>query len=604
MFKKKNLFATEYELKIEKPEAAALLLVSVILFGLCATPATAQNRTRVLLPSIQKEAVRKAVESVATGVLTEMNAASFNERQPNFPDSLVTENAQQRILARWDSSRFRCLYTTLTTERDGGEGPGVVNVVSTRNAYEVQSIPLQTQSNEMRRGILRVSAEGKVLSFRFASEAPVLAREEVTEDDIRATARILVQTEGLEGENRKQQALEKVAAEEGLGLDQYRQIINKVPAKVQAAAREIRDRQREDEAPSTSLGTLVLRTDPSNASIDGPFGRRRSSPARYEKVVEGRYTFTIQREGYQTIQDTTFRVTAGETMTHSMQLRPAFGTVRIENLSDESTVYINGRVQEGQSFSVRADRSHTLALSRPCFETRDTSLVVRENQEVVVNGQLTPVQVPLVARSDPANAKVLVNGKTAGITSFRGSVNACRTHSVQVVKDGHIPGNIVNVSGEPGTAIEHTSILYPFETVVKSDAVSLVNAAASRFNGDVEVSYDLEGQPGEKYEVSLVARGRDGSSIDIDDEDVRGAVGDDIPVGADRRIVWSPGIPEGSTVQLVVREPRGNRLLYVLGGALATGVATTLTVLLSGGNSGNNGDGGSSFPDPPGLPQD
>jgi hypothetical protein len=100
--------------------------------------------------------------------------------------------------------------------------------------------------------------------------------------------------------------------------------------------------------------------------------------------------------------------------------------------------------------------------------------------------------------------------------------------------------------------------------------------------------------------VAVIGPG--GTRRPVPADSVSGAVGAGLRPGGDKRILLRSALPEGGTVRLSVRRPESDHtLLYIAGGALVGGGA--LAALIFGGGSGGGGGSGSSFPQPPGLPQ-
>jgi len=150
------------------------------------------------------------------------------------------------------------------------------------------------------------------------------------------------------------------------------------------------------------------------------------------------------------------------------------------------------------------------------------------------------------------------------------------------------------------------------------------NATFQQRDAIVVITYDLIGDPDEKYEVTLKLSGSGGRRYDFQPQAVKGDVGKDVRTGLQRTIIWSvlddhPTGLSGSNFRFrVIAEEQGRSALwYVLGTGLVGGaVASVLSVLggevsasTGGGGSGSTGGspggspgGGATIPPPPSPP--
>ena len=116
------------------------------------------------------------------------------------------------------------------------------------------------------------------------------------------------------------------------------------------------------------------------------------------------------------------------------------------------------------------------------------------------------------------------------------------------------------------------------------------------------VTYDLIGQKGEEYEVTLLLSRSGGEAFDYQPDAVSGHVGGGVSPGLDKQITWNvledfPDGLQGANVQfrLEVEKDGGNSWLYVLGSAVLAGGGGTAAAILTGligGSSGGSGGGG------------
>lgn len=278
------------------------------------------------------------------------------------------------------------------------------------------------------------------------------------------------------------------------------------------------------------------------------------------------------------------------TGTITIAAEPSGATV-VSAIGDTSTQAAPAR------FSEVPEGRYEFTIRKESYQTVDTTLAVTAGQTQTVSVRLERKRVPFRVRTDPAGATVFVNGDSIGTAPLDSTLVAGRTYTLRVDEAHHVPSRQMRIVADPDSAIERTVVLSSVDVQAEDGDVQLRNVEVSRSDEFVDVTYDLRGDTEETYEVELSVVGRDGEPVEIDAEDVTGAVGEGVAPGPDKKITWRAALPEGATVQLAAQtQGGGRRLLYVVGIAVAGGV---LAAILLGGGSG--GDGGYLTPSgPPG----
>lgn len=153
-----------------------------------------------------------------------------------------------------------------------------------------------------------------------------------------------------------------------------------------------------------------------------------------------------------------------------------------------------------------------------------------------------------------------------------------------------------------------------YEVVVQRESVGAAspetpqarNVETSRTDRLVTVTYDLYGERGEEYQITLLVSASGGETFDYEPEAVSGDVGDDVQPGSGKQIRWRypkdfpGGLDSDVEYSVRVKEEGGNGWLYTLGGVVLVGGGATAAAFLTGLIGGDEGGGYPAPPAPPG----
>lgn len=155
--------------------------------------------------------------------------------------------------------------------------------------------------------------------------------------------------------------------------------------------------------------------------------------------------------------------------------------------------------------------------------------------------------------------------------------------------------------------IANVCTAYSAETDTFADLVGNVHFVISDLK--VVVTYDLYGEPGTEYDVSLVLRKRDDPSFRYSPKELSGDVGLGKYAGTNREIVWNMGndFPQGfvgndfyfvvNAKKVSVKHSSGI-LTWIGAGAVAVAAAVTYVIVTNNGGPTSP----ASYPTPPGRP--
>jgi len=152
--------------------------------------------------------------------------------------------------------------------------------------------------------------------------------------------------------------------------------------------------------------------------------------------------------------------------------------------------------------------------------------------------------------------------------------------------------------------------LFPWRTALAQEPAHAENIRVERGASSVTILYNLLGENGEKYTVTVTMRRKSHPGVNYTPKNVSGDVGEGIPAGKDRRIVWEfagefpRGIAAEDVYFAIGAEEASSGIstwVWVAGGAAVAGVAAILLLKKSEGTT-QPPAGGSGFPNEPARP--
>jgi len=249
--------------------------------------------------------------------------------------------------------------------------------------------------------------------------------------------------------------------------------------------------------------------------------------------------------------------------------------------------------------------SHTLSLSKTGYRSVTRSLTIEQGEHRALTDTLQAAQGRLVVNSLPDSALVRLPERRLGRTPLSVELQS-GTYTVKIQREGYLStSRPVEVPVGDETRLNVT-LQRPLQIRLSPQQPDLVvDPTLTRRGKRLLLTYDLAGEA-EAYSVELQLSTDGGSTFEPLPETVAGAVGDEVAPGQDKQLVWSAtkDFPKGFTgsdnqLRLAVEESGGNTLLWVLGGAVASGAAATVLGVMGGGGGGS---GGGDLPSTPPTP--
>ncbi|MFT5483562.1 MAG: sulfatase activating formylglycine-generating enzyme [Halieaceae bacterium] len=153
-----------------------------------------------------------------------------------------------------------------------------------------------------------------------------------------------------------------------------------------------------------------------NIIIDGEI--RGTTPAVIE-LLQGKHELGIELIHHQSWQQS-LTITAGEPQDlGTLPLLAADGWVQLLSSPSGANVTIDGefRGQTPTRIALRPKRSHRVAVYKPGYKTRNTSIRVEADEEKSLNLRLAAQLGRLRVAMSPADAELIINGKSYGSSS-------------------------------------------------------------------------------------------------------------------------------------------------------------------------------------------
>jgi len=185
-----------------------------------------------------------------------------------------------------------------------------------------------------------------------------------------------------------------------------------------------------------------LESEPAGAtiSVDGePVGL---TPMQAE-IIQGRRNIELSLAGYKTAQLAT-EITAGNPLDPGIfSLEPNDGKLILATRPDGATVSVGGTFFGATpvTLTLASGVTHRLRLSKPGYQVLEKSLSIGPDEQRQVSLDLQAEYGVVFTSSDPADAKLMVDGKAAGTGTQRLRLTT-RQHELTFSKPGYLPQSI------------------------------------------------------------------------------------------------------------------------------------------------------------------
>jgi len=253
-----------------------------------------------------------------------------------------------------------------------------------------------------------------------------------------------------------------------------------------------------------------------------------SAPLNNYSVNAGKHELKVQKIGYN-ILDTLINIEKGKSNSFNFVLRSALtsteiGVLKITSNPAGASVWLNQEFVGTTPYETAeiAAGSYRVRIGKKGFADYNQSVTIRPNKTESISRTLTPVG-KLVVSSEPVGAEVLIDGKSAGKTSYTNSQIGVGEHKITIRNDGFksftstikIEANkTITISEKLNPLMGKIEILVrPYGSIYLNDQLKI---------SDTNAPYQTE-LPGGTYNMKLVhpSLGTLTKKIDITDESLK-----------------------------------------------------------------------------------
>ncbi len=254
--------------------------------------------------------------------------------------------------------------------------------------------------------------------------------------------------------------------------------------------------------------TVRVETIPDGAtvSVEG-LSPPRVSPALFEELQPGPYTFTVRRDGFREIRQS-LHLSPGQKITLSFRLEPLYGFVLVRSFPDGAEVEVDG-VSRGKTPLLIPEfplGTHKIFLQKSGFSPKTLEVTVRDRSPLLIETELESRMVRIRVESQPEGATVLLNGNPRGTTPCTFEEETSDPLRVEIRKEGYSPF-IESLAPSPGRTLFVRALLTPLPAEL--EIVSTPPGAHVFWNGTFrgETPLNLPDIPRGEHRLRLELRG-------------------------------------------------------------------------------------------------
>ncbi|RPJ11062.1 MAG: PEGA domain-containing protein [Deltaproteobacteria bacterium] len=188
----------------------------------------------------------------------------------------------------------------------------------------------------------------------------------------------------------------------------------------------------------TIAGAVVIRTEPSGASIYIDGGRAGVSPYETRDLSPGRHKVRVEKEGYEPWEGEV-TVVAEKSVDLPVRLKVMAGELVIESEPAGAKAYLNGKEIGTTPIKVSgvAPGTYNLRVVREGYAPHEEKVRAETGKSETVRVSLRKPGGNLVIRTEPPGANVFIDGKSVGVSPYEGKNVPPGTYKVRVEKEGY-----------------------------------------------------------------------------------------------------------------------------------------------------------------------
>jgi len=189
---------------------------------------------------------------------------------------------------------------------------------------------------------------------------------------------------------------------------------------------------------ATGSGILTVRTKPENGAYIVLNGKvlNKKTPYTFDMIAAGRYEIIVTKERYKQMTKTV-NIQNGENLEVEidMPLDVAVITLNADNLTD---IYIDGTMKKRGTWSGELDSgTHEIVYKKQNYHNATQIIMVEPEKPQSYSLNLEPIYGEVDVTTEPAGAKIIIDGSAIGYTPMVVTNIIIGQHTVTLEKDGY-----------------------------------------------------------------------------------------------------------------------------------------------------------------------
>ncbi|OGV34419.1 MAG: hypothetical protein A2020_05090 [Lentisphaerae bacterium GWF2_45_14] len=202
---------------------------------------------------------------------------------------------------------------------------------------------------------------------------------------------------------------------------------------------------------SSNLGNLIIRTEPSNATISID-GKPRGNTPFSAPIEEGNHSIKISMSGYSG-HEQSILVLRDKTLTKNISLQLLPGSVTISSSPPGAFVYVNDKQYENTPCEIKDLKpgNYKLKIQRPGYDPSERDFSIRPGQKTTVSINLDSNTGRIQLVTCPAGISIYIDGKFLGKTEKGEHKDVSKVFEVDNVSMGSHTLTLVHKLAKPNT---------------------------------------------------------------------------------------------------------------------------------------------------------
>ena len=160
--------------------------------------------------------------------------------------------------------------------------------------------------------------------------------------------------------------------------------------------------------------TAMLTSTPSGAKVIKDGKEVGVTPCILTNLEIGSHSVLLTLPGFGT-QQINWDITTGRPFCEHTVLRSSTGQIQINSLPADATVFVDGMPSGRTPVTTKVEHGErAIRVERRGYEAYTTSVMVKQGETVSAFARLKMLPIPITIQTDPAPAKILINGKYCG----------------------------------------------------------------------------------------------------------------------------------------------------------------------------------------------